>query len=229
MGLMTDQTTLSMDAARPALTPAQRRRAQVRQTILSAAETVFASEGEEALSIRRLADAINYSPAAIYKYFGSKEELLDELKEAFFEELLEKIDEIWDQSKPFKSVARNFIACYVRVAVGKPNHYRAAFSGAGIPNENAITDVEFQDTMKGAAFLTLQSMVQSGIDQGHFRAELDAVLTAKSVWMSLHGLAMMIAHMPCFPAFGPEDETLSTDDFIDFHVDLVIRGLEVSS
>jgi len=38
-------------------------------------ERVFAKEGEAGLSIRRfLAEEIDYSPSAIYKYFGSKED-----------------------------------------------------------------------------------------------------------------------------------------------------------
>ena len=64
-------------------TPASRRREKVRQTILEAAERVFAEEGYEGLSIRRLAEEIDYSPSAIYKYFASKTELVGCLKEAF--------------------------------------------------------------------------------------------------------------------------------------------------
>ena len=65
-------------------TPATRRRNKVREAILAAAERMFAKEGESGLSIRRLAEEIDYSPSAIYKYFGSKEELLEELKDSFF-------------------------------------------------------------------------------------------------------------------------------------------------
>ena len=64
--------------------PAERRRHKIRARILSAAEQVFAREGVDGLSIRRLAENIDYSPAAIYKYFKSKDELVDELKETFF-------------------------------------------------------------------------------------------------------------------------------------------------
>ena len=53
----------------------------MRGAILEAAERVFSVEGEAGLSIRRLAEEIDYSPSAIYKYFGSKDELVDELKE----------------------------------------------------------------------------------------------------------------------------------------------------
>ena len=87
--------------------PAQRRRNKVRARILSAAERVFAREGASGLSIRRLAETIDYSPAAIYKYFSSKDELVDELKETFFELILENVNRIVDTSTPFAERARD--------------------------------------------------------------------------------------------------------------------------
>ncbi len=54
------------------LTPAERRRLKVRDAIIEAAEDLFTKEGEQGISMRRLAEAIDYSPAAIYKYFDSK-------------------------------------------------------------------------------------------------------------------------------------------------------------
>ena len=90
----------------PEETPADRRRSRVRESIISAAERVFAKEGEEGLSIRRLADEIDYSPSAIYKYFGSKEELIDELKEAFFERLLERSTTVPAPTVRFSSVQK---------------------------------------------------------------------------------------------------------------------------
>ena len=69
-------------------------------------------------------------------------------------------------------------------------------------------------------------MVQEGIDEGHFRAELDASLAAKSIWASSHGLAMMMTHIPSFPALRPNDDAVSPDTFIEMHSDLIVRGLE---
>jgi len=210
------------------ITPAERRRLKVRESILEAAEHAFASEGQEGVSIRRLAEAIDYSPAAIYKYFGSKEELLDELKEAFFSRILEKVSQIGEASKPFPQQARACVATYVRTAIEKPHHYVAAFGGQTVEDALDVNDPGFEDTRKGEAFVFLQGMVQEGIDLGVFRDELRADLAAKSLWASMHGLAMMMAHMPNFPDFGPPTSGFLQDEFIDFHADLAIRGLEVS-
>lgn len=220
-----------MDGTHPLdVSPAERRRRRVREAILQAAERVFAKEGEAGLSIRRLADEIDYSPAAIYKYFGSKTELVDELKEAFFANLLGQVDTMRDAVRAFPAMARDCVSAYVRTALKKPHHYAAAFSNIGDDQEHdEAASGDFGASNKGRAFLYLQDMVAEGVAQGHFRADLNPNEAAKSLWTASHGLALMMAHMPRFPQMpgDPSDAApLSRDAFIDYHADLLIRGLE---
>lgn len=212
------------------LTPAERRRVRVRTAILDAAERVFAEAGADGLSIRRLADEIDYSPAAIYKYFGSKEELIEELQEAFFERLLTKIDEARQSSAPFAERARQCCATYVNTALEKPHHYAAAFSGVNIggpePAEPVPWDV-FLQSAKGQAFAYLCDMVREGQETGALRRDFDPVIAAKSVWASSHGIAVLMMHMPRFPMLLPGPAQIDRAGFLAAHADLVIRGLEV--
>lgn len=209
------------------ISPAERRRIRVRESIIEAAERVFASEGEAGLSIRRIADEIDYSPAAIYKYFSSKDDLVDELKEAFFGRLLDEMHSITDQEDAFHVRARRCVAGYVRVAIEKPHHYVAAF--AGVADHHPITPEgaeTFAASNKGRAFGVLTGMVEEGIACGQFRAGLNPIDAAKSVWVSTHGLAMMVCHLSDFPAMQLMPEGMSQAAFIEFHADLVIRSLE---
>ena len=64
-----------------------RQRGELRSLIMDTARTLFASEGYEAVSMRRIADAIEYSPTAIYVYFKDKDALIRELCRADFEKL----------------------------------------------------------------------------------------------------------------------------------------------
>ncbi|MEO1101873.1 MAG: TetR/AcrR family transcriptional regulator [Pseudomonadota bacterium] len=207
--------------------PAERRRRRVREAILSAAERVFAVEGEAGLSIRRLADEIDYSPAAIYKYFGSKNELVDELKEAFFERILGKIDDQRSSTEAYPARARSCLATYVRTALEKPHHYAAAFSSieADTEEHNETEPADHHASNKGRAFQYLSELVKEGIYAGHFRAELKPDEAAKALWASCHGLAMMMSHISDFPAM-PHEPPQDRDAFIDYHSDLLIRGLE---
>src|SRR3954451_1511487 len=59
--------------------PRERRYQRTQQAILNAARSLLSEGGAEKLSIRAIADRIDYSPAALYEYYGSKEEIIGAL------------------------------------------------------------------------------------------------------------------------------------------------------
>ena len=63
----------------------ERDREAVRRAILDAARDLFVAEGYENVSIRKIAERIEYSPAAIYGYFPSKDDIFFALAEEGFE------------------------------------------------------------------------------------------------------------------------------------------------
>src|ERR1700757_4201674 len=62
----------------------ERDREAVRRAILDAARELFVSEGYQNVSIRKIAERIEYSPAAIYGYFPSKDDIFFALAEEGF-------------------------------------------------------------------------------------------------------------------------------------------------
>src|SRR3954469_17640251 len=59
----------------------ERDREAVRRAILDAARELFVREGYSNISIRKIAERIEYSPAAIYGYFPSKDDIFYALAE----------------------------------------------------------------------------------------------------------------------------------------------------
>jgi AcrR family transcriptional regulator len=57
----------------------QRERTEIRERILDAALEVFATEGVEGVTMRALADAIEYTPPVIYAHFRDKDAIIEEL------------------------------------------------------------------------------------------------------------------------------------------------------
>jgi AcrR family transcriptional regulator len=57
----------------------QKEKENVRNSILQAALDIAISEGWNSVTIRKIADAIEYTPPIIYEYFKNKEDLLNEL------------------------------------------------------------------------------------------------------------------------------------------------------
>lgn len=67
--------------------PSARRFEKNRQGILDAARKIVVEEGHAALSIRRLAELVDYSPAVIYRYFSGREEIMDILRQEAWEKM----------------------------------------------------------------------------------------------------------------------------------------------
>lgn len=65
-----------------------REKEELRQKILDAAVELIARDGHEALTIRKLASRIEYSPRTIYLYFADKEALLEDVVEEGFRRTL---------------------------------------------------------------------------------------------------------------------------------------------
>ena len=63
----------------------ERDRESVRRAILDAARDLFVRDGFEHVSIRKIAELIEYSPAAIYGYFPSKDDIFFALAEEGFQ------------------------------------------------------------------------------------------------------------------------------------------------
>ena len=62
----------------------EREKEAVGRAILDAARDLFVSEGYQNVSIRKIAERIEYSPAAIYSYFPSKDDIFFALAEEGF-------------------------------------------------------------------------------------------------------------------------------------------------
>jgi len=151
--------------------------------------------------------------------------LIEELKSAFFELLLAENEKPEMQEGDFHTRSRRCIATYIKIALNKPHHYAAAFSGV---SENAHDTFDsFISGTKGQAFSILINIVREGIQEGVLRPDLDIILASKSIWASSHGLVALMTHLPHFAEFVPDEDAIETDDFIAAHVDQIMRGLEL--
>ena len=203
--------------------PAERRRRKVHDAIVTAAEKMFAREGEAGLSIRKLAEEIDYSPGAIYKYFESKQDLVDALKEAFFEQLHGEMEEFEGNADDYLAYMHGFLRTYVRVALSKPHHYAAAFSG--LPKEGTPRVEAPQDSLKVQAFTQLRKRVEIGVALGVLRKDVNVTQTTKFIWASLHGFVALMSHVPHFHTIMLDDTPSSSEQFISGHIDFILQGL----
>src|SRR3954467_1704141 len=104
----------------------ERERLETRGRIMDAARDLFAREGYDAVSMRRIAEAIEYSPTAIYVHFRDKQDLMVQLCQSDFVALAIGVAELQKIADPVDRIRRMGHA-YIRFGVEHPNHYRLMF------------------------------------------------------------------------------------------------------
>ena len=103
-----------------------REMAAVRERILDAARDLFVEHGYDAVSMRKIADAIEYTAAALYTHFRDKEELMLELCRRDFRQFGETLVKLRKVTDPVERIAR-FGMAYLKFAMEHPNQYRLMF------------------------------------------------------------------------------------------------------
>ncbi len=81
-------------------TPRQRRKEKNRGVILDTALELISSKGFENFSLREVAKNSDYSPAALYKYFDSKQEIIEAVHTRENRKLLEGLNTVSDDLTP---------------------------------------------------------------------------------------------------------------------------------
>jgi AraC-like DNA-binding protein/AcrR family transcriptional regulator len=175
----------------------ERQRQGLRQEILSAAVDVFANEGYQQLSMRRLAEKIEYSPATIYLHFKDKAELFECVCEETFSRLSEVFARIAAATSDPLDLLRKSCRAYLEFGLQHPDQYTVAFlldSGQRLAPEEVL--VRFPKAME--AFLQLRGGVANCMAKGEF-AQADPDLVSQVIWAGLHGLTALLIVKPSFP------------------------------
>src|SRR5499425_3190373 len=104
----------------------EREKSETRDKILDAARELFITEGFEGVSMRKVAEKIEYSPTAIYVHFADKEELFRDLCPEDFAKLAEAFQ---SPALPLDPLERlRFIGqVYADFGIKYPNHYKLMF------------------------------------------------------------------------------------------------------
>ena len=188
----------------------------LRQEILDAASELFVKEGYENVSMRGIADKIEYSPTTIYLYFKDKAELLEQVCHETFARLTQVLVRIQElPGDPVERLKRGLVA-YVKFGLENPHHYRATFM---MPIPEGFDEEKYAnpDSPGMQAFDFLRRRVYECIAAGKFR-KVDPELVSQTLWAGVHGVtSLLIIHCHGFP-------WVSTDQLIHSMVDTLVAG-----
>jgi AcrR family transcriptional regulator len=110
----------------------QRQRQQLREGILSAAREIASEEGWRAVTIRKIAGMVEYSPPVIYEYFDSKEDLLLELVRTGYAKQLEAVEKARNASDDPEEALLAMASAWCRFAFEAPDLYQAMYGLGGV-------------------------------------------------------------------------------------------------
>jgi len=91
----------------------------VRQQLLAAARGLFAQQGYDAISIRKVAEAAQVNPAMIHYYFGSKEGLYEAMLADTFTPLMERLSTVLASPDDADALG-NFFKLYMHTLGANP-------------------------------------------------------------------------------------------------------------
>ncbi len=164
-----------------------REREEIRGLILDAARELFVSEGYESVTMRRIAEKIEYSATAIYFHFKDKEALLKELCNQDFLSLAQGLLEIQKIADPIEQLRQIGLA-YIQFGITHPNHYRLMFMTPHPPVE-PDDDGPQKGNPEEDAYAFLVEIVAGCIRAKRFLPQYDDVeLVSQTMWAGVHGV-----------------------------------------
>lgn len=181
---------INEDQNKPMTKPRTRRYLRTKQAILDAALEIINQEGPDALSMRELADRIDYSPAGLYEYFAGKDEIVGAICEQGHEQLAAYMGEA-DRSLPQEDYMTGIGLAYIRFAVEYPDYFLLMFTNV-LPPE-MLSSAPSEAPADGSSFGILVQAIRRGIAEGAFkpRPGYGWLEMAYAAWAMVHGIAML--------------------------------------
>jgi AcrR family transcriptional regulator len=159
-----------------------RQKEEVRSMILDTAWKMVVTEGWPSFSIRKIADAIEYSVPVIYSHFENKDAILLEFNRKGFQLLTEALAAAKTGEPDPAEQIRMMARAYWDFAFRNKEYYQLMF-GLGIPTCDAVSKIP---ALAGFSEVIQSSIV--GMVCGNKKPNFDPWLKSQSFWSMLHGL-----------------------------------------
>jgi AcrR family transcriptional regulator len=177
-------------------TPRNRRRQRIYTAILEAARDIITEQGADNLTMRAIAEHIDYSQAGLYEYFDSKEEILQVLCGQGHALLRDALLQVSSDQPPADHLLELGLA-YIKFALSNPDYYMLMFTlSFSSANQEDMLNEE-------SSYSVLLSVIQRGLVAGVFKPRPGFGLSemAYAAWSIVHGISMLrLTHLSHFPA-----------------------------
>jgi AcrR family transcriptional regulator len=194
-----------------------RQKESTRQEILDAARDLFVREGYDNVSMRKIAEKVEYAPGTIYLYFTDKAEILDTLCQVTFDKLRSRLEAIRDDEGDLVGALRRGLRTYIQFGLDNPNYYILTFVLAKTQQD---FEPRHAPPSAAACFDCLRGIVRRCMEAGYINGG-GVEETAQALWASIHGLTSLLVVHCRFPF-------VETTRLIERQLDILIQGVRTN-
>ncbi len=101
----------------------ERERREKQELILNTAAEIMKEDGIDNISIRKIANRIEYSPAIIYHYFKDKDEIIGHLMKRGYQKILDGLSSALETRDNPEEKLRKMTRKYIEVSLQMPDEY----------------------------------------------------------------------------------------------------------
>lgn len=197
----------------------ERERHQKRARILAAARELFVERGFEAVTLREIAQRIEYSTTAIYVQFADKAALIEAMITEDFAAFAKGLEEARIVVDPVHRLVELQNA-YVDFALRMPHHYQLLF----LTPANTPEQTPHESPMQIEGYRVLLATVTECIESGRFRADLtDVNSVTQTIWACVHGMVSLQIVLGTHKQFRWRDRSALERTMLDVILSGVLR------
>jgi AcrR family transcriptional regulator len=191
----------------------------LKEALIRAALELIAQNGPAGFTFAEAARWAGVSPAAPYRHFRDRDELLADVARRGFDQFEAALARAWDGGRPDPFTAFDRVGkAYLHFAKSEPAYYSAMFE-AGIPLDS---DPELREAGE-RAFAVLRTATERIVATMPAKDRPPVLMMALHIWALSHGIASL---------FGRGDAArrplpMSPEDLLEAAVLVYLRGLGV--
>jgi AcrR family transcriptional regulator len=193
----------------------------LKEALIRAALELIAQKGPAGFTFAEAARWAGVSPAAPYRHFRDRDELLASVALRGFEQFEERLRRAWDEGRPDVLAAFDRLGkAYLQFARAEPAYYSAMFE-AGIP---LATSAELREAGE-RAFAVLRGVAEKLCGLMPPQNRPPALMVALHIWSMSHGIASLFGRGDAARRALP----MSPEDLLEADVLIYLRGLGITT